>query len=145
MSTFPPKAQRSPSWQSVYLSASLWTGVLCWPAGGEAHGSPAFHQNHAGCFRFFAPSVHTVLSHTFFFWVFIWAPHLTQGAYSMHKDNPYIFINLAVWFRSKWRIDDSLELPNQLAHIVIQLERATCDWKVLEVALNSEEKPALQL
>lgn len=63
----------------------------------------------------------------------------------MHKDNPYIFINLAVWFRSKWRIDDSLELPNQLAHIVIQLERATCDWKVLEVALNSEEKPALQL
>lgn len=69
-------------------------------------------------------SVHTVLSHTFFFWVFIGASHLTQDAYSMHKDNPHIFINLAVWFRSKWRIDDSLELPNQLAHIVIQLERA---------------------
>lgn len=56
----------------------------------------------------------------------------------MHKDSPQIFIKLAAWLRSKWRIDDSFELTGQLAHIFIYLERATCDWKMPEVALDSK-------
>lgn len=112
-------------------------------ADGEAHGNPAFDQNHAGCLRPFFQCPHSFIPHILFPGFYLSTPP-PQDAYSMHKDRSQIFIKLAVWLRSKWRIDDSLELTNQLAHIFIHLERATYDWKVLEVALEAKKNLLLR-